>query len=157
MSWTTPKTFTSAVLSSTEMNTHLRDNLQYLYDRGIGAWVDVPYNAGNFTSDTGTWTVAAGDHATFKYSIFGKMMWVQFHLVFTSLSGAGVALQIAIPGGVTTVNDEVGVGHAQGTTTEFCVVVVVGTVLQIMRAGSTTWPDSVNLQTIRGQIWFEIA
>jgi hypothetical protein len=28
--WTSPKTFTSAVLSSTEMNTHLRDNLLHL-------------------------------------------------------------------------------------------------------------------------------
>ena len=30
MAWTSPKTFTSAVLSSTEMNTHLRDNLLHL-------------------------------------------------------------------------------------------------------------------------------
>lgn len=33
MAWTTPKTFVSLdVLTAAELNTHLRDNLQYLYD-----------------------------------------------------------------------------------------------------------------------------
>ena len=32
MAWTTPKTWTSEVLTSNDMNTYLSDNTQYLYD-----------------------------------------------------------------------------------------------------------------------------
>lgn len=35
MAWTTPKTFAALdVLTAAELNTHVRDNLDYLYDRG---------------------------------------------------------------------------------------------------------------------------
>lgn len=33
MAWTTPKTWTSEVLTSNDMNTYLSDNTQYLYDQ----------------------------------------------------------------------------------------------------------------------------
>lgn len=35
MAWTTPKTFSSAVATSAEMNTHLRDNLNELRGGGV--------------------------------------------------------------------------------------------------------------------------
>ena len=142
------------------MNTHLRDNLQYLYDRGVGIWTSVPYNAANFGVDpggSGTWTVDAGDQVTFKYATFGKIMWVQWQLETTTLTGAAIALSIAIPGGATAVNGEMGVCYASGPTTEFCAVAVVAPRLQILRSASAPWAVATNTQSIRGQIWFEIA
>jgi hypothetical protein len=68
MAWTSPKTWTSAVLSSTELNTHLRDNLLHICSttgnltvtstgpHGIGTTVDAQVQlkiAGSFTPGSG--------------------------------------------------------------------------------------------------------
>ena len=49
MAWTTPKTWTSEVLTSNDMNTYLSDNTQYLYD-------EVTYTPGEYTYTRGTAT-----------------------------------------------------------------------------------------------------
>jgi len=49
MAWTTPKTWTSEVLTSDDMNTYLSDNTQYLYD-------EITYTPGEYTYTRGTAT-----------------------------------------------------------------------------------------------------
>ena len=52
MAWTTPKTWTSEVLTSDDMNTYLSDNTQYLYD-------EVTYTPGEYT-----YIRTTGDYST---------------------------------------------------------------------------------------------
>lgn len=52
MAWTTPKTWTSEVLTSNDMNTYLSDNTQYLYD-------EVTYSPAVYTYSRTT-----GDYST---------------------------------------------------------------------------------------------
>src|SRR5262249_13305320 len=79
--------------------------LQYFrfsYAAAKGEWTAATYASGNFTANAGTWTVDAGDQATFAYTLVGKTMTVAFTLNGTSTSaGMGNTLKIAIPGGFT--------------------------------------------------------
>lgn len=52
MAWTTPKTWTSEVLTSDDMNTYLSDNTQYLYD-------EITYTPGEYT-----YTRTGSDYST---------------------------------------------------------------------------------------------
>lgn len=76
---------------------------QELYDQidaaAGGAWIDVPYNAANFTADGATWTVLAGDQRTYAYVLNGKTMTLAISLVGSTLSASSAGLHIAIPGG----------------------------------------------------------
>lgn len=70
MSWTTPKTWTAAVLTSTDLNTHLRDNLNLLKasvdDNGHLYFPTIQSKSGTYTAlvtddiiqCTGSWTLS---------------------------------------------------------------------------------------------------
>ena len=67
----------------------------------LGAWVDIPYNAANFTAGTGLWTVEAGDQLTLGYAINGKLATVLFHLETTTITVQTSFLQITLPAALT--------------------------------------------------------
>lgn len=73
-----------------------------IYERArttpLGEWIDVPYNAANFTASVGTWDVEAGDQIEYSYSIVGKTMFLKFRIQTTNVSNAS-QLRVAIPGG----------------------------------------------------------
>lgn len=47
MAWTTPKTWTSEVLTSNDMNTYLSDNTQFLYDKVTAGFAEYTYTRGS--------------------------------------------------------------------------------------------------------------
>jgi len=61
-------------------------------------WTTPAFAAGNFTSDSGTWVVAAGDVTTYAYKIVDKVMHLSFHIVTSTVTGTPGELRIAIPG-----------------------------------------------------------
>lgn len=67
----------------------------------MGDWTAVSYSGGNFTSQSGTWTVASGDQVNYAYMIVGHTMSIAFVIDASSVSGATTELYIAIPGGFT--------------------------------------------------------
>ena len=64
----------------------------------LGAWTDVPFNAANFTADTGTWVVDAGDVSALRWMALGKMAVLVFAFVSTVTTGAPPALRFIVPG-----------------------------------------------------------
>jgi hypothetical protein len=68
-----------------------------------GTWTTIPYNAANFTGDgTIVWTVDAGDLLSFAYRKLDPttvVLNVQINL--SSVSGAGIALKVAVPAAIT--------------------------------------------------------
>ena len=72
-----------------------------LLDYSQGDWIEVPYNAGNFTGNTGTWTVDLADQIAFKYKITRLSMKIQFNFQFTDVQNTGDFLRATIPGGYT--------------------------------------------------------
>ena len=63
----------------------------------LGAWVTPAFDAGVFTSSSGTWVVAAGDATTFKYMIINKVMFIELYLITTTVTGTPFSLLITLP------------------------------------------------------------
>jgi hypothetical protein len=125
-------------------------------------WVSVPYDARNFHTDSGTWTVEAADQLLFKYLLVGKVMTVAFNFANTTLSGVGNELRVRIPGGKLARNQEwTGFVYAFGTTEAIAVCVTRletsggSENLSIQRIPVAAWPNSTNAQVLRGAITFE--
>jgi hypothetical protein len=71
----------------------------YEHGRGtaMGEWQDVSFNAANFTSDAGTWTVASGNVGFNRYTLIGKTMIWAVQINAATLTGAGTYLLIDFP------------------------------------------------------------
>jgi hypothetical protein len=69
----------------------------------IGPWIDIPFNAGNYTGNgTLVWTVAVGDQTAFGYTIVNdNIVILNIRVETTSVSGTGNTLAIALPAAIT--------------------------------------------------------
>lgn len=70
-------------------------------DQVGGAWIVPTFNAADFTSDTGSWTVEAGDSLAYAYTLVGKTMIFSASLYPTATTGTPLELRVKIPGGKT--------------------------------------------------------
>lgn len=130
----------------------------------MGEWIPVPYNAGDFTAITGTWTVDAADVLLFAYMLLGKTLFVTFNLQTTSVSATPTSLYLKIPGNFLAKTQMWGlVSVLDNTGTYEAGVAYVGVnnilnqiSLQRQSYGSTNWSTAVNATSIRGTIAFEI-
>jgi hypothetical protein len=92
---------------------------QFLVSQGVGAlpawsalaWTDVAYSAGNFTTNTGTWTLNSSDYAM-SYLVIGKLMILKFFSFGATIASSPNELRVAIPGGYSAraITDVAGVG-----------------------------------------------
>lgn len=125
-------------------------------------WTTPAFAAGNFTGNGSmTWTVAAGDVATFAYAIVGKMMTVAFSIITTTVGGTpDTLLQILIPGGKTSTKamySAIGQMLDNNVATTGRINVEAGdTKIYIQRTDLAAFTASTNLTYVRGQITFEI-
>lgn len=98
--WTTPPTFVDFVgLSAAELNTYLKDNVQYLYDRVVGynpvQSTDQTKAATSYSTITDlTFPVVSGKH----YGVTGVYRWQHS----TAGAGDGPGFGYDHPGGSTT-------------------------------------------------------
>jgi hypothetical protein len=65
----------------------------------MGEWAAVAFSAGNYTaSGGGSWTVAAGDQVSLRYTLVGKTATIDFTLNTTTVAGTPSTLILTIPG-----------------------------------------------------------
>lgn len=125
-----------------------------------GAWIAVPYSAGNFTSNTGTWTVGAGDQTTFAYYLKGRLLSVACALDTTTVASSPSLLQIAIPGGFIAAKQVYG---AMGrlvdnnvNTTGYAQVNPSGTLIKVQRTDVNAFAASTDQTYVWVNIAFEV-
>jgi hypothetical protein len=83
-----------------------RDIYEKQRTTALGHWMDVPYNAANFTVvPSGTWTVPSGSISTYAYCLIGKTMVLAFYAVNTTVSGSPTQLRVSIPAGMTATRE----------------------------------------------------
>jgi hypothetical protein len=98
--WVPAERVTAGMMNAT------RDQLNELHSYGL--WLDVPFNAANFTANGGaTWTLGLGAILKNRYMVIGKTLTWSFYVSWFSgsntLAGAGAtALIINLPGGYTS-------------------------------------------------------
>jgi len=63
-----------------------------------GTWIDIPYNAADYTANTGTWTFNAAGLLTWRYCVVGRIVFFLLDLGGThTLSAATFSLSIKLP------------------------------------------------------------
>lgn len=128
----------------------------------MGEWTSVAFNAGDFTATGGmTWTVAAGDIATFAYTLVGKTMTVALHITNTTIGGVlANTIQIKIPGGFTSARS---MFNATATlidngfrSTGFLGVGAGSTNIVVRKTDITNYLASAAATTLIAQLSFEV-
>lgn len=126
-------------------------------------WVDVTYDAANFTASAGNWTVDSGDVETLAYHLDGNKMTVSFQITTTDVSAAPVSLRITIPNSRTaarTMRNALAAAVDAGTNvnTGFCKVTAGGTVIDIFKdAAGTAWTlTAADNTSVYGEITFMV-
>jgi hypothetical protein len=129
----------------------------------LGEWISAYTADGNFTSDVGSWTVAAagGDVTTYVYTLIGKTMILAFWIQTSTVAGTPAQLRIAVPGGHTIFRNWTAVAWGQDGATEMVVQVNAEHGLTYLKLfptpGQATWSNATNTTAVQGQIAFEIA
>jgi hypothetical protein len=128
---------------------------------GDGVWVDIPFNAANYSviSGSGTWTVTAGNQRTLaKVVLNQRTMALVWFLENTSTTGSNTTLGITIPG-LATIGYIAGVFSyfgSMGTGTGLSRIYTNPGKLELLRdIAGTTWPAATGLY-LMGQIWLRI-
>jgi hypothetical protein len=97
MAWTVPRTWvTGELVSSSMFNTNVRDNSNFLFTN-FGVWAQVPFNAANFTGDSGGWTVHAGNVTANFFEVVNQTLYWIFAVSATTLVAQATFLEIVSP------------------------------------------------------------
>ena len=75
--------------------------IQVFQSPGKAVWVDLTFNAADFTATTGTWTVQAGDVQFLRYMLIGKLCIFRMAISSTVLSNITQELRFALPAALT--------------------------------------------------------
>lgn len=129
----------------------------------IGAsWSSVAFSAGNFTGNVlGTWTVASGDQASFRYVEIGKTMIVSVLINTSTVGGTPDSeLRITVPNGRTIAGYATGpyVRQQAGTMAMGVWIANGGDTFIRLRTdlSGTVWVASTDATYIVGTFTFEI-
>ena len=124
-------------------------------------WRTTPFLAGNFTANSGTWTVASADQKLYQFIKMGQFVTINFFLEDTTTSsGMGNELRIQIPKGLSaTATTFTGPLIIKGSVDTEGYITTGGTnKLYCYRTDHAAWPSSVtNNVDIRGAISFQTA
>jgi len=124
-------------------------------------WRTTPFLAGNFTANSGTWTVASADQKLYQFIKMGQFVTINFFLEDTTTgSGMGNELRIQIPQGLSaTATTFTGPLIIKGSVDTEGYITTGGTnKLYCYRTDHASWPSSVtNNVDIRGAISFQTA
>lgn len=135
---------------------------EHLRAFNLGDWNDVAYSAGNFTaSGSMSWTVSSGEVATYRWTVIGHTMTVEWDISGSTIGGsAGVSLQIAVPGGFTAAKATANLCLVtDGGTTQFgyASIAAAATVIQIQNsAAAGNWTTGSNNAGSNGSITFSV-
>jgi len=113
-----------------------------------GNWVDVAFNAANFSAaGGGTWTVGPAAITANRYTIIGKTLHWRLYLSWfagsNTVAGTVTSLRIASPGGLTMQNN-------QGTSIGYCIESGTGARIDVDLLSLT---NAVDLAKRNGSAW----
>lgn len=118
----------------------------------MGYWTNVPFNAANFYSEVGTWTVEPGDIITNAYTIVGKTLIWCLYVNASSIAGSPSQLRLNVPTGTIAL----GFGGLGCVTTDGFAAMgnITGSMVGISRPGSLPFTNTTNGTFIAGMFMF---
>ena len=123
-------------------------------------WVDIPYNAANFTAETGTWTVQAGDVNFLRYMVFGNTCWVRISLQDTANSNSTQRLFVTLPSNLISIGHSPypGLVFTDGTGVHLLgwIEMGVGTNIVQLRRNNDTNFGAGGVVGVSVHFWFQL-
>lgn len=130
-----------------------------------GGWVTAPFSAANFTANTGTWTVEAGDVMICRYRLSGRTLTIAIYINTSSTAGGPNNLQIgnAAYGGFT-INDS-NVPALFSNRASKCLdsggivdaqINSYGNMIYFVKLSLAAWAASTDAVLVNGQITVEV-
>lgn len=124
-----------------------------------GAWITPPFDAGDYTASTGSWTVDAGDVNVCTYWLRGRTLSVNLDVGTTTVSASPSSLKRAVPGGFTvaarSTQLDISNDNSTGTVTGVMQVLPGGTTIGFTKL-SGTWAAATNTTNLDGVWAFEV-
>lgn len=125
------------------------------------AWVDIPFDAGDFTGDgTITWTVASGDVTDFSYQILNRRTTVlNIRVENTTVAGTGQQLIIEVPAAIVPVKDIALialVADAGSLESGFLSMSAGSPFISFFRPGTANWSASTDQSSVYTVLVYEI-
>ena len=149
--------------NGTTISSNITDSGTRNYE--YGKWKTPTFAAGDFTSDVGSWTVAAGDVAVYSYCVMDSVMHLQFKINTTTVGTTPAELRIKIPGGFVAAQDLDALYQFSDNNGAW----TVGTARVITSGGTTdirlfpglpgagAWSNSTDLTYVYGQLFLAVA
>jgi hypothetical protein len=131
-------------------------------DRINMVWITPAFSAGDYTSNVGSWTVAAGDVDVCQYLVIDKVMTFNMDLNTTTVAGTPGNLRRVIPGGFLAAKNgyyPVIATQDNGATTIVAVArTIAGTATIVFQRdlAGTAWTNTADLTGVHCQLRFEI-
>lgn len=117
--WTTPKTWTSEPLTSSDLNAQLRDNLEYLHARPSD--IEVLAGRGNYATTSATFVDVDATYFALSVTTTGGALLIGCNVLLRLASTAAgsriVALNLLIDGALAAANDGITGIYTSGTQT----------------------------------------
>ena len=139
------------------------NDLALKVDALIPRWVDVTYDATDFTTNDGTtWTVSSADAVAFAYTLSGHTLAIRFVLNDTSLSaGTAVSLKIRLPrglkaAGATTSAALYLIDNGAAAVVGAMSVTAGGTDLLLQKIAGAAWAAAANTTSVHGEVILQI-
>lgn len=120
-----------------------------------GAPITPTYAAGNFTATVGTWGVDAGDVASYRYFLRGRILTVWFDINTSTTTGSPGSLILAVPGGYAPSGQVLNSGvylSFIGITEVGYVLTTVGIGIYLTRLTNVAMPNLTNTLQVDGTI-----
>jgi len=87
--------------TGTVLNNAWKQELYGQIDAFVGPWIDVAFNAANFTASSGgTWTVTAPSVGRYSYAIVGTTLLVQVYITGTTIGGSPSSINLQLPAAI---------------------------------------------------------
>lgn len=121
-----------------------------------GAWITETFAAGNYTSSSGTWTVAAGDEKVRRFQQRGTALSLILSVETSTVSGGQSFLQMALPGSFTAASTNatslgaVMASRDAGGIAEISqyLTTAASNVIKFQRTSGTAWSASVDATAV---------
>ena len=121
----------------------------------IGEWIDIPFNAANFSAAAGAWTVEAADQVFYKYMLVGRTLFLSFYIGTSTITAATTDVRILLPAGYTSAGyfeNQIRILNNNVRKSGIAYCSTSGTVIQIGHLDGASWSAATNTNYVIGQI-----
>ena len=118
-------------------------------------WIQIPYDAANFTATSGAWTVSAANLVTYLYLKTGNSLIFIFNIQNSGVGTASLDLMMALPAGMVAAKQIAGTVRIRGNgvgAVGYTIMVAGENLVRARTVAHTPWAVSSGNNDVIGQL-----